>query len=64
MNTTYTPKQYVCIGAHGMIADHTVYTLTQALEDQRYDNDRAAISKLEVGEMHTDVDDDIWERVS
>lgn len=64
MNTTYTPKQYKLTDGDGNSYIHTVYSLTAAFGGSRYDNDRAAISKLEVGETHTDIDHDIWERVS
>lgn len=59
---TYTPKQYTCSGAPGHI--HTVYTLTEVLEDNRYDDDRASISLLQPGGIHTDADGDTWTRVS
>lgn len=53
-------KTYSCSGSPGH--DHTVHTLTQVLDNQRYDDDRAAISLLQPGDKHVDVDGDVWER--
>lgn len=53
-------KTYSCSCAPDY--EHTVHSITSALHESRYDDDRAAISLLQPGDKHVDVDGDVWER--
>lgn len=55
-------KTYSCSCAPDY--EHTVHSITSALHDSRYDDDRAAISLLQPGQTYTDRDGDVWERKS
>lgn len=46
------------------VVTHTVHSLTEALSTTCYDADRAAISLLQPGDKHVDVDGDVWTRVT
>lgn len=53
-------KTYSCSACPGY--EFTVHSLTDTLNYQHYDDDRAAISLLQPGDKHVDVDGGVWER--